>query len=342
MKICKHCGMALDDQTMFCPRCGSASFREGVGHGYAGPSLPNDSYGSPNPEAMYIQQKLKALRHRAELPLFGVMIGISSLVLLFILFRSSSILDSSGYGGFFGANPALALFLTVVGMMTGVVGILYAVVSLIVSYYMLYAQTTSGAVQVTPVNFPEIYQKSVEYAQMLSLPYRPEVYIMQQNGVVNAFSAWMLKKRYVVLNAELVDIAYMENKDFSSVYFVMAHEYGHHYFNHTALWRNLLIMYAESFFPVSMAFSRACEYSCDRVAQLLTHQSGARAMMVLTAGRHLYKYVRTEDYLQNLLNRHRADEEVFRWIYNFFSSHPIMPYRVQALLDPSGKSGRIL
>ncbi|MDO5476435.1 MAG: M48 family metallopeptidase [Eubacteriales bacterium] len=285
---------------------------------------------------------MKKLRHKAELPLFGVMIGIQSFFVLFILSTSDSLFSSSGTGDFHSMNPFLESLASFAGMMMSIFGILYLVTRLLISYYLLYAETTSCAVRVTPVNFPEIYQKSVEYTQLLALKWRPEVYIMQQNGVLNAFSAWMLKKRYVVLNAELVDIAYMENRDFSSVYFVMAHEFGHHFFNHTALWRNLLILYAESFFPVSMAFSRSCEYSCDRVAQVLTKRNGARAMMVLTAGRHLYKHVRVDDYLQTMLRRQRTDEEIARWVYNFLSSHPIMPYRVNALLDPTGKSGRIL
>lgn len=345
MKICRFCGMTLDDHARFCPNCGNTA---DDGHGpssYSGiPSPPYGAYSAPpqDPAAMYVQNRLKELRHNAELPLFGVMIGISSLILLFLLTRSGSLFKTPDYGFYPGSNPLMESILTFIGLMTGIVGIVYAVARLILSYYMLYAQTISGAVLVTPTNFPEIYQKSVEYAQLLQLKWRPEVYIMQQNGLLNAFSAWMLKKRYVVLNAELVDIAYMENKDFSSVYFVMAHEYGHHYFNHTALWRNLVILYAESIFPVSMAFSRACEYSCDRVAQVLTHQSGVEAMMALTAGRHLYKYVKIEDYLNNLLNRNRTDELVFRWIYNFISSHPIMPYRVMALLDPRGGSGKLL
>lgn len=330
---------------------GPGSMPGGSGYGGAGAYPPPPVYGRPvtpfseRPlDPQIVADKLKSLRHGAELPLFGVMIGVQGLVLLIIFIRAivGAGLSGGGMNSFFRGDPVTALVFTVIGWMTGILGIAYMVINLLLAYYMLYAETISGAVLVTPVNFPEIYAKSVEYTRLLSLEWQPEVYIMQSNGVLNAFSAWMLKKRYVVLNAELVDIAYMEHKDFRSVYFVMAHEFGHHYFNHTALWRNLLIMYAQSFFPVAMAFSRACEYSCDRVAQVLTQEDGTDAMMMLTAGRHLYKYVDPGDYLGQLLDRPRQDARVFRWIYNFLSSHPIMPFRVQALVDPVYRSGRVV
>jgi len=39
---------------------------------------------------------------------------------------------------------------------------------------------------------------------------------------------------------------------------------------------------------------------------------------------------------------HNAIERFARWCTNLVASHPIMPFRVRAILDPSKKSGRLL
>lgn len=39
---------------------------------------------------------------------------------------------------------------------------------------------------------------------------------------------------------------------------------------------------------------------------------------------------------------HNAIEQFARWYTNLAASHPIMSFRVRAILDPSKKSGRLL
>jgi hypothetical protein len=65
-------------------------------------------------------------------------------------------------------------------------------------------------------------------------------------------------------------------------------------------------------------------------------------MMMLSAGRHAYKYVNSREYIRDITARHNAVERFARWCVNLFASHPIMPYRVSAILDPTKKSGRLL
>jgi len=201
-----------------------------------------------------------------------------------------------------------------------------------------YALTKAYAIRVTQRNFPEIYYKSVEYARLLGLKKVPPVYIEQQNGVINAFAAAVFGKRYAMLNAELVDVAYMEHKDFEPVYFVLAHEFGHIYFGHVTFWHNLWVYVAHLIPVIGSIHSRAREYSCDRVAQLLTERYGAQEFMVVTAGRHLYKYVDVDDYLQSV----KYEGGFGVRMVNLLASHPITPKRIAALADPQLKSGKLL
>ena len=83
--------------------------------------------------------------------------------------------------------------------------------------------------------------------------------------------------------------------------------------------------------------SRTREYSCDRLAQLLSGSDGIDAMMSLTAGIHLYKQVDKQDYIDNA----KTVKGLFVFCYNLVCSHPIMSKRVLALVDPRRKSGRL-
>jgi len=209
---------------------------------------------------------------------------------------------------------------------------------ILVGLYKQYASTTGRSVRVSEKNFPEIYQKSVEFAKKLGMKETPPVYIQQCQGVLNAFAAAILGRRYVQLNAEIVDIAYMEHKDFEGLYFIMAHEFGHQYYNHTTF-LNCILTTPSRIIPVyGPLLERAREYSVDRIAQLLAGNDGVDAMMSLIAGRHLYKYVDKADFLDEMKSR----KGFFLWLQNLMASHPIMPKRIAALVDPEKKSGKLL
>ncbi|MEL7659234.1 MAG: hypothetical protein AAGU75_25375, partial [Bacillota bacterium] len=76
------------------------------------------------------------------------------------------------------------------------------------------------------------------------------------------------------------------------------------------------------------------EYSCDRIAQMLSGSDGVDAMMSLTTGIHLYKNVNQEDYIDHAENV----KGFFVWCYNLGCSHPVMSKRVLALKNKE-KSG---
>lgn len=87
---------------------------------------------------------------------------------------------------------------------------------------------------------------------------------------------------------------------------------------------------------LSSTASRAREYSCDRIAQILSGSDGIDAMMSLTAGIHLYKRVDKEDYLEHA----KSVKGFFVWCYNLMSSHPVISKRVLALQMKEG-SGKL-
>lgn len=287
-----------------------------------------------------VKKEIRRLRHKAERPVYWVMFAINTLFVLFALVFCLT-MQSSDLAGLVDDPDLLELFQLVNG---GIVFLYlaYLIILFLCVFYQLYSKELSYAVKVTPKNFPEIYEKSVEFSNYLGLKKVPEIYIRQQNGVLNAFAAWVIGKRYIQLNSEIVDIAYMENKDFDTLYFVMAHEFGHHYFNHPTMAHSLSILIPRIIPILGPLYSRSQEYTADRVAQVLTQSTGVRCMAMLAAGRHLYPYVDVDDYLENIYHHPNILERIGRWIVNLTTDHPIAPFRVAAIADPKQKSGRLI
>lgn len=318
-----------------------------------------------NMESMYknrgsfVRGEIRRTRHRSELKLYAACILCGLIAACFVIFFFSDDFDvteeiknlliflglQEGRPDFIGL---MAFLLVLAGILGGIVTIIMLIVAYITSVYALYANQLSYSVRVSEKNFPEIHRKVLEYTELLGLPSAPEVYVQQMNGELNAFTAWVPGRIFIQLNAEIVDLAYMENKDFDTVYFILAHEMGHAYLHHVQLQYAIWSM-PVNFIPVlgtyilSPLLSRSREYSADRVAQALTGGTGElSAMMLLSAGRHTYKYLSPQDYLAEITRKRKFLERFAVKIVNLLASHPIMPYRTRAILDPEKRSGKLL
>ncbi len=305
-----------------------------------------------------VQAEIKKTRHKKEVPLYVFLIIIGLMACVLLILR-----DAQGDGllveikEFLSSLPDLSskdpdsimqLAIIILSLMFGAGAIIILVVMSLYQMYRTYADQMSYSIRVSEKNYPEIYQKVREYTWLLGWKKEPEVYVQQMNGSLNAFTCWVPGKVFIQLNAEIVDIAYMEHKDFDTIFFVMAHEFGHAYLHHVQLYYSFWSMLA-SFIPflgsniLLPMLSRSREYSADRVAQALTGGVAQEdCMMLLGAGRHSYKYVDTQSYISEIMAHYGPIERFFRWLVNLLASHPIMPYRVQAILDPYKRSGRLL
>lgn len=210
--------------------------------------------------------------------------------------------------------------------------ILAAMIALpfVVNYY--YATYRTRALRITPNNFPEIYERIQLYSKRLGLKKVPEAYVVQENGILNAFSSFIIRKQYIQINADLFEIAYREYEDLESISFVAAHELSHIKLKHATFLYNLSIMFSSMIPVIGTTASRAREYSCDRLAQKITGKDGIEAMLALMVGKHLYKAVDVEDYIQHSYQV----KGFFVWLYNLFCDHPIMTKRIRALAMKEG------
>jgi len=76
------------------------------------------------------------------------------------------------------------------------------------------------------------------------------------------------------------------------------------------------------------AYSRACEYTCDRVGAYCAPDGAIDGLLVLAAGSWLHRHVNAQEFAK------QADSDRGFWIRRaeLVSSHPRLPKRVAALL----------
>ncbi len=213
-------------------------------------------------------------------------------------------------------------------------GLMMITIMIPLLYYM-YAQYRAMSLRITEKNFPEVYKLIEEYAHRLGIKV-PKAYVMQQSGVLNAFSAFLPRRQWICIHSELFEVAYREYKDMDALAFVIAHEMAHIYYGHATLGYNLAIIFSNMIPILGSTASRTREYSCDRLAQRLTGTDGLDAMLVLVMDRHLYKMVDKEDYLEEM----GSQRGFFLWIYNLLADHPVMCKRIVALAEGRG-SGKL-
>jgi Zn-dependent protease with chaperone function len=116
-------------------------------------------------------------------------------------------------------------------------------------------------VRISERQFPELYRVFRDQVVSLGLKREPAFYLVQSGGALNAFATRMMFRDYVVMYSDLVEAAYEESE--KAVSFVIDHELGHIARGH--LVKGALVSLASLVLPFGLAYSRACEYTCDEI-----------------------------------------------------------------------------
>ena len=156
---------------------------------------------------------------------------------------------------------------------------------------------------------------------------KPEAYLLQGGGVLNAFATRFLGRNYVVLLSDVVD-AMQAHPD--GINFYIGHELGHVRMKHLTgkLWRAPVL-----WLPLlGAAYSRAKESTCDRHGRACCEspESAARAMLALAAGHERWQAVDLPAYV--------AQAGLARgfWMsyHELTSGYPWLTKRVARILHP--------
>ena len=199
------------------------------------------------------------------------------------------------------------------------VGLIWFALFLAQGYFV--ARLRKNAVKLGERQFGDVMGIVKSMAAEIGLKELPEVYLVQQGGALNAFATKFLSRNFMVIYSDIFELAYAEGED--ALRFVIAHELGHIHRRHLRGRWKIIPGFVIPF--LAMAYSRGCEYTCDRYGKFYGRPSGNQGLLLLAAGKALYGKVNEEEVVR------QAEEEsgFFMWLAEINASHPSLARRVK-------------
>ena len=216
-------------------------------------------------------------------------------------------------------------------LIVGTLGVALPIVLLGFIFYlfiqsMLIAHIKGNGVELSETQFPDLYRQFIDCCDQLQLKTRPQAYVLNGDGSLNAFATKFLGSQYVVLMSDVVD-AMSQHAD--GVRFYLGHELGHlrmkhlswHFLRWPVLWIPLL----------GAAYSRARESTCDRhgLACSGTKEGAARALAALSAGSDRWKNINITDYLKQV----KHSSGFWMSFHELTAGYPWLTKRVARVMD---------
>jgi Zn-dependent protease with chaperone function len=214
-----------------------------------------------------------------------------------------------------------------------IIGAIYAALialALFFSHVVFIAHIRGSGVRLGPEQFPELWERVVTLSRQAGMAQPPEAYLVQAGGSLNAFATKLFRGRMIVLFAELLEACGDDN---AARDMVIGHEIGHLKLGHLDwFW----LTAPGRFVPfLGHAYSRACEFSCDRWgATLCGDRAGAmRGLAILAAGGKHGAQVN----LQAFVAQRQALDTGWMTIGSWLSGYPPLSARIEAIEPTLGK-----
>lgn len=190
------------------------------------------------------------------------------------------------------------------GLIVGTFGVALIVLALGFVLYLfaqsaLIAHIKGNGVELSEAQFPDLHSQYTACCDRLQMKTRPQAYILNGNGGLNAFATKFLGTQYVVLMSDVVDAM---KKHADGVRFYIGHELGHlrmkHLSKHLLRWPVLWLPL------IGAAYSRAKESTCDRhgLACSSSPEGAARALAALSAGAERWEHLDVAAYLRQTIH----------------------------------------
>lgn len=235
----------------------------------------------------------------------------------------------------------ISLIFSIIVYVFAIISVVGIAIALIIFAFMLFANAMmlgsirGNGVRIHERQFPDVYERVQILSKEMELKKVPEVFVIQSEGALNAFATRFFGRDMVVLYSEVFELAREQGQE--ELDFIIAHELAHVKRRH--VWKNLLIVPA-GFIPfLSQAYSRSCEYTCDRHAAFAIQNASAakRALTLLGIGKKMYSEVNEEAYREQIT----TESNGVVWLSEVLSSHPILPKRIQAIQQFEGSDARV-
>jgi Zn-dependent protease with chaperone function len=181
-----------------------------------------------------------------------------------------------------------------------------------------------NSVRVSERQLPQLHRLAAAHARRLGMERVPAIYVMQSGGILNAFATRFLGRDFVIIYSDVLELALAQGE--AAVGFIVGHELAH-------LWRGHLkyrwLTAPGRLMPyLGAAYSRACEYTCDRIGAFCQPEGAISGLLALAAGKQLHAHVDVREFAA------QAETDTGFWVRRaeIISSHPNLPKRVAALL----------
>lgn len=165
----------------------------------------------------------------------------------------------------------------------------------------LIARVKGNGVELSAEQFPDLHAQFMACCERLLIAPIPQAYILNGNGILNAFATKFLRDRYIVLTSDIVD-AVQGNEQ--ALRFYIGHELGHLRMRHIG---RSVIRWPILWLPLlGPAYSRARESTCDRHGHACSgsHHDSTLALGVLAAGRKRWKDLDVATYVGQCSHSH--------------------------------------
>jgi hypothetical protein len=165
----------------------------------------------------------------------------------------------------------------------------------------LIARVKGNGVELSADQFPDLHTGFIACCEHLQVAPIPQAYILNGNGILNAFATKFLRDRYIVLTSDIVDAVQGNER---ALRFYIGHELGHLRMRHIG---KSIIRWPILWLPLlGPAYSRARESTCDRHGHACSgspHDS-TLALGVLGAGRKRWKDLNVATYVGQCRHSH--------------------------------------
>lgn len=190
-----------------------------------------------------------------------------------------------------------------------------------------------NGVRIHEHQFGDVYERVVAISKKMGIEKVPDVFVVEAEGLMNAFATRFWGKHMILLTSDVFDLAREAGE--AELDFIIAHELTHIKRNH--VWKNVLIAPAKLIPFLAQAYSRSCEYTCDRAAAYFTGNvvTAKRALAIFSIGKRLAPELNEEAFRQQI----ETDSNGAVWLSEVLSTHPILPKRIQSIAVFANEQG---
>lgn len=215
-----------------------------------------------------------------------------------------------------------------IALIFSVAGIAYILIGSLITIFihgLSIANIRSNGIKLSKHQFPKVYESVQKLSLRMGVEKLPDVFIVESAGFLNAFATKFFGRDFIVLYSDIFELV-EENRQ-EELNFIIAHELAHIKRKHIT--KAFLILPALWMPFLGEAYSRACEYSCDRIATAFTGNSQAAtgALTVLAVGKKLSLKTNIADYIANS----QKEKGFFIWLNHSLSTHPPIPIRINEI-----------